>query len=287
MQVDLRKLRQRCKMTKPPGVQVKPGLWYTDNKADILAVAHLDCIPRTKHFGVVRIIPGNYYIVYNGQLDDRLGVYTILDLLPALGVKYDILLTTEEEKCNSTARLFQADKVYKWIFSFDRAGRDVALYQYLNDATVQAVKSVNMQAAHGSYSDVVELEHLECSAFNWGTGLVDGHYPTAHFSTRDYMSCVMSFLEFYNLYSAQRFAHEQQFWPAHENIIDLCDYCNQVSVLTEYDGFLICEDCEGHVRESWLDECAHCGNITTVEYLASHDAFLCAECAKQIIEWGV
>jgi hypothetical protein len=110
MQVNLRQLRKRCKMTKYPGDQISPGLWYTDNGSNILGVAHLDYVPQTTHFGSVRIVPGHYSIVYSGQLDDRLGVYTLLDLLPQCGLDFDILLTTDEERCMSTAQDFRTSR---------------------------------------------------------------------------------------------------------------------------------------------------------------------------------
>ena len=69
-------------------------LIYKQNKgAKILGVAHLDTVLTSNHFKVKK----NGRRVYNMQLDDRLGVYTMLDLLPQMGIEFDLLLTEGEE----------------------------------------------------------------------------------------------------------------------------------------------------------------------------------------------
>ena len=45
-------------------------------------------------------------MVHSGALDDRLGAYIILDLLPKLGINVDVLLTVGEEQGRSTANFF-------------------------------------------------------------------------------------------------------------------------------------------------------------------------------------
>ena len=283
MEIDLRALRSRCRMHNPPGLQIASGLWYTDNQADVLGIAHLDYVPQTKHFDSVRILPGNNRIIYSGQLDNRLGVYTLLDVLTKFGCTYDVLLTSDEERCNSTARFFDTSKVYRWIFSFDRAGAsDVALYQYQDDQTSKAVQSVGLRPAQGSYSDIVELGHLGCNGFNWCNGLVDGHSPTAHVSESVYLSCIYKFLHFWDLYSGTHFPHKptvQDLWL--DDVIDSCAWCGQYSASMEYiEGCWICPDC---ASGKWIDECEFCGRITTVEYQAMYDAWLCEPCVREIV----
>ena len=74
-------------------------LIYQDNGADILAVAHLD---------YVKFNPSPKYrknkILKTPQLDDRLGAHVILNVLPNLGVKTDILLCDSEEIGQSTCQ---------------------------------------------------------------------------------------------------------------------------------------------------------------------------------------
>ena len=291
MQINVSQLRKRCRMTKPPGVEIAPGLWYIDNGGDILGIAHLDYVPQTSHFQTVRISPGGERVIYSGQLDNRLGAYTLLDVLVNFGCAYDILLTTGEERCQSTARQFYTDKIYRWAFSFDRAGTyDVALYQYLDSQTAGAVGAVGLRAANGSYSDIVELEHLGCKCFNWCNGLQDGHSPYAHVRERDYISCVIRFLEFWELYSETHFPHYQtglswgktDYWGEMGNALDTCEWCGQYGAeLTRLDGCLVCPQCAN--TDNWLDECTFCGQVAVVEYSEPFDAWLCEPCAKLIL----
>ena len=299
MQIDARQLRKRCKMTKSPGKEIAPGLWYIDNGADILGVAHLDYVPQTTHFDYIRILPGNHKIIYSGQLDNRLGVYTLLDVLPLFGCAYDVLRTTDEEKCQSTAWQFVTEKQYKWAFSFDRAGtRDVALYQYLDTDSAQAVKQVGLIAAYGSYSDIVELDDLGCKCFNWCNGLQDGHSITAHVEENDYLQCVLRFADFWEMYSGTHFPHIKEEWETGKGKSgkgksgqkwqywgwddpNRCEWCGEYSeVLQEFAGDWICEECAS--IDQWLDECALCSKIGTVEYHRPYDCWLCEECAELI-----
>jgi len=278
MQVNLSQLRKRCKMTHPPGQQIAKGLWYTDNGCDILAVAHLDYVPQTKHFQIVHIRPGGR-IISSGQLDDRLGVYTILDLLPAYGLRYDVLLTTDEERCASTARLFSTEKKYKWVFSFDRAGdSDVALYQYQNKQTMDAIRAAGLHPTHGSYSDIVELDHLGCAGFNWCTGLEDGHSPMAHVSETDYLLSVCHFLKFWEANHEIHFPYEQEVNYSEGDFCDLCGQFARDLYLTD-DGILMCPNCN---EDPWESECDLCGKTQVTEYSPAHDAFLCELCFTEL-----
>ena len=46
------------------------------------------------------------HIQFAPQLDDRLGVYCLLGLLPKMGIQLDILLTTGEEHCQRPRGIF-------------------------------------------------------------------------------------------------------------------------------------------------------------------------------------
>src|SRR5687767_14937641 len=94
-------------------------LTYIDRGGSVLAVAHLDWVMRRKP------MLSKQGIIQCPQLDDRLGVWVILDVLPAIGVQVDVLLTDSEEVGASTAGYFIPKKDYNWVFSFDRAGMDV------------------------------------------------------------------------------------------------------------------------------------------------------------------
>ena len=46
-------------------------------------------------------------MVFAPQLDDRLGVWCLLNALPTMGVNLDVLLTTGEEICKSRRAIFK------------------------------------------------------------------------------------------------------------------------------------------------------------------------------------
>lgn len=179
---------------------------YKDNNAKVLAVAHLDSVQKSKHFRV-REKKG---IVYSPQLDDRAGVYTILDLLPSLGVETDILLTDLEEVGQSTAKRFQTTKEYNWIFSFDRREDDVVGYGFDDKEWREIVKAAGFRAASGSVSDIAYMEELGCKGFNFGVGYKDEHSVGASLSVKQLRKQVTKFVDFWKANKDTKFAHEKK-----------------------------------------------------------------------------
>lgn len=171
---------------------------FQDNGADILAVAHLDTVAAhsTRAARFVQTEAGP--VVFSRALDDRLGAYVILDMLPKLGIKTDILLTTGEEMGQSTAQHFVAPRTYNWIIEFDRGGTDVVLYQYQNAELSALVRESGASVGHGSFSDISYLDHLGVKALNWGVGYAGNyHGPRAHAYLNDTFDMVAKFCRFY------------------------------------------------------------------------------------------
>lgn len=158
-----------------------PGgpLVYRDNGANVLGVAHLDTVmaraPRFCKGGRVVVCP---------QLDDRLGAWALLKELPRLGVSVDILLTDGEESGNSTAQYFTPPKKYNWIFSFDRAGSDVVLYEYETPKRKALLRDYGFRVGWGSFSDICWLNHLGVTGFNFGIGYHNQHTPKCYAKLR-------------------------------------------------------------------------------------------------------
>jgi hypothetical protein len=182
-------------------------MFYQDNGASILAVAHLDSVQDCTHFHKIDIKGQDY--VLNASLDDRLGAYTILHLLPSLGLKYDILLTEGEEMGRSTAAHFipPAGKKYKWMFSFDRRLDDVVMYQYDSKFGRKKLKSADFKIGDGSFSDIAFLDHLNCMGFNIGVGYDNEHSAWAIMDVTMYLSQIKKFIKFYNLYKGLHFRY--------------------------------------------------------------------------------
>ena len=184
---------------------------FRDNGASVLAVAHLDTVVRpagrVPRFTTTKQGP----LVVSGALDDRLGAYVILDLLPALGITCDWLLTTGEESCASTAEYFEPAKDYDHIIEFDRKGTDVVMYQYEDEQSCLAVEAAGARMGHGSYSDIAYLEHLGAKAFNWGVGY-DGNYHSekGYAFLRDTFGMVAKYLRFSAQNAGQAMPHEPE-----------------------------------------------------------------------------
>lgn len=176
-------------------VETQDGpLIHIDRGSNVLAVAHLDWVaweddPWFSKKG---------RIINAGQLDDRLGVWTILDVLPALGINCDVLLTDSEEIGRSTATDFLPTKDYNWMFQFDRRGGDVVLYDYESESNVALLESYGFEVGAGSFSDICWLNHMGITGFNIGTGYQREHSKDSYADLRQLMTNVGKFRTFYN-----------------------------------------------------------------------------------------
>ena len=186
--------------------------FYKDNGSNILAVAHLDTVghadDRMTRFVVTE---GGGTVVFSRALDDRLGAYIILELLPKLGLKYDILLTVGEESGQSTAVAFEPpkEKHYDYMIEFDRGGTDVVMYQYDNVEVRDMVKAAGARVGDGSFSDISYLGHLGIKGFNWGVGYQDYHGPRAHAFLDDTFAMVSRYLTFAEQNEGVYMPHDQ------------------------------------------------------------------------------
>lgn len=180
---------------------------FLDRGADVLAVAHLDTVAGPFDRACTFADTAAGLVVHSRALDDRLGAYIILDMLPDLGVDVDVLLTTGEESGRSTAEFFDAPKDYNWIIEFDRGGTDVVLYQYEDEDTVALVESTGAVVNEGIFSDISYMEHLGVKAFNWGVGYQDYHGPRSHAYLDDTFKMLDYFLEFYEVMADEHLPH--------------------------------------------------------------------------------
>lgn len=167
----------------------------------ILAVAHLDTVawanPFERRAQFLETEGGT--VVYSRALDDRLGAYIILELLPKLGLNFDVLLTVGEENGRSTAAFFDpTDHDYNWMIEFDRGGSDVVMYQYEDSATADLVRDTGARVEEGIFSDISFLEQLGIKGFNWGVGYQDYHGPKAHAWLDDTFKMLAYFLRFHD-----------------------------------------------------------------------------------------
>jgi hypothetical protein len=188
-------------------------IYKPDEKAHILGVAHLDSVLDLTHFHKMEIRQDTY--VVNAQLDDRLGVYILLDMLPKMGIHFDLLLTEGEETGRSTAQYFESEKEYNWIFSFDRHGSDVVMYQYDCPELRKDLKKVNMKAGNGSFSDIAFLDQLGVRGINVGTGYEGEHSDLCYASMAVMQSQIAGFKRFYDRFQSKKYTYTESDMKLH------------------------------------------------------------------------
>lgn len=189
---------------------------FQDNGPDvkILAVGHTDYVKGYSNPPVITTpkisLDGTHVLAR--QLDDRLGVWIILHILPQLlqskgYASYDILLTDQEESGNSTGYFFNppGDKKYNWMFEFDRKGTDVVMYHYETDPLKKMLQKSGFKVGTGSFTDICMLDHLECVGFNFGCGYHGEHSEKCYADLRDTMQMINGFVDFYGQYNKVKF----------------------------------------------------------------------------------
>jgi len=235
---------------------------FKDNGSNILGVAHLDTVQKVNFFSPTEL---DKEAILCPKLDDRLGVYTLMDLLPSLGINIDILFTDNEEIGRTTAKDFISEKQYNWIIEFDRCGTGYVDYQFDFKEPQEFFES------HiGSFSDISKLEHLGCKGFNIGVGYVNEHSKTAYMYIDEYMQQMSRFVEFYNKYKDTFFEHSESNIVGYDRS-DIGEY---------YDMFdFYCHTCQMYLskdevitdKKSGLSYCTTCTN--EVEYDPYIDEF--------------
>lgn len=184
--------------------------FHKDNGSSVLAMAHLDTVMpahrREARFVNTEAGP----VIYSGALDDRLGAYIILDLLPKMGMNYDLLLTVGEESGGSTAQFFEPAKQYDWMIEFDRGGTDVVMYQYDDSEVRDMVRATGADVGNGIFSDICYLDHLNIKGFNWGVGYRDYHGPRSHAYLNDTIEMVAHYALFHEQNEGTYMPHDRR-----------------------------------------------------------------------------
>ena len=195
--------------------QTGKGFLYVDRGAKILGVAHMDTVadsPTKKALSTTKItkIGADDNYIESIRLDDRLGVFFLMDVLPYYGLKYDVLLTTDEEIGMSTAKNFTTTKKYNWIFELDRRDYGTAvLYNFDTKEIRNALNSLDYKIETGSFSDICDLDNLGCAGINFGTGYKYEH-TNACMTRTSWMNVVVNmFTDFFATYKNNKFAYEK------------------------------------------------------------------------------
>lgn len=256
--------------------------YYQDNGSDILAVAHLDSV---QYDGSCHVIDTNAgLLAVSGTLDDRLGAYVILELLPNLGITCDWLLTTDEEMGMSTADCFESEKQYNWIIQFDRGGTDVVMYQYETPELKKLVEDAGARVGMGSYSDICVLEDLGCPGFNWGVGYQDYHGERSHAWLEDTFRMVARFVNFYNANAATPLTHHSM-WSDDDEWVNYREMEDNVKDLTLAEALVFGGGRSGEEDDGRFPvaDCAHLVDLLNEDTYVKFDGgdvIICSACAS-------
>ena len=236
-------------------------IMFQDNNADILAVAHLDTVMHNPKYKVHKSDPANIQIANCPQLDDRLGAWVLLHLIPHMfpTLRYDILLTDSEEIGESTAQYFKTNKQYNWMFEFDRNGVDCVTYNY-NSRDWQTQMSTIAPVGRGSFSDISYLEHLGCCGVNLGVGYYGQHSNECFANLAETVFMALSFGDWaldnqhvqydHIAQPKSRYSGELFGEPAHKHYLPtLSQVCQICSADTDQD--MICYGCQQNAIDSY------------------------------------
>ncbi len=241
-------------------------LIHLDRGSSILGVAHLDTVGFTKPTWTTE------NRVSCMQLDDRLGAWVLMRLLPALGCpEFDILFTDSEESGQSTADTFKPDREYNWVFEFDRAGTGCVLYEYEDKETRALIEGCGWDVQAGAFSDICSLSHLKVKAFNFGTGYHSQHTTRCYAEIPETLASAERFVDFAKAYGGMAMPHTPQpktyfgfgSYGRHNSSGSYSRY-NDSSGLDAYDGHGdaftrgVKEDRVEEVRDLWQPWCSNC-----------------------------
>lgn len=289
-------------------VETKDGpLIYIDRGSPILGVAHLDTVangplPKPRWLNV----PDGFPVVNSIALDDRLGAWVLLDLLPSLGLTFDVILCDSEERGRSTAESFQPTRKYNWGFEFDRAGTDTVLYDYEDsEEWWNTLEDYGFLIGIGSFSDISCLTSLGCCFANFGVGYHHQHTSNCYADLCETHYMVSLFVDFFKENADNRFEFEKPvydrrawYWPPvpmaykkrgqlleTNNEQERCDKCG--AYLDFYGDCDRCDGVHGHAKCSWCENtldfsgvCTECGREHD---LREEEVIICPWCDG--IEW--
>jgi hypothetical protein len=192
-------------------------LIYQDNGADILAVGHIDTVDNHRSIQTEAGIEAHNKTMQlakfhqtGPQLDDRLGVWALLSVLPDF-MNYDILLTDNEEIGQSTASSFELPngKAYHWIFELDRRGDGCVLYQYGSKKWNKELIRAGFRIDRGSFSDIGYLDHLGVQAVNVGVGYDHEHTLACDWDINIMREQLKKLVNFYERNKDKRYAYNR------------------------------------------------------------------------------
>lgn len=195
-----------------------PLIWVKRGSS-VLGCAHMDFVNVQHRWAWDR----NRGRIFTPRLDDRAGVFMLLDVLPSLGVNLDFLLTDNEETGRSTAKRYcdwlkskggPAKVDYNWLAQFDRRGDDVVTYRYDgNKEWEPALKKAGFKVGYGSFSDIAALYDMEVCGVNIGVGYHNEHSTRCYGVIAEMLHNLRVFLGFYESQKGIKWPYTEDMRP--------------------------------------------------------------------------
>jgi len=165
-----------------------------DKPSKVLLVCHADVHHAGK--GTTPQIQGG--VLTSPALDDRAGLALALDILPAHGLKLDVLITDNEETGGSTASNIKESILarYNFIVELDRKGCDAVTYDLDNEQFLLDLEGSGFEIGMGTFSDICELETDRCCV-NLGIGYNNEHTKFCTLDVKELAKNMKNLLAFY------------------------------------------------------------------------------------------
>lgn len=271
---------------------------YVFNKrgAKILGVAHTDTLLNAKWAEMIKR-PDGEKIIFSPNLDDRVGVWLLLELSSVLS--FDMVFTTDEESGQSTLSDWTAnndESLYNWAFEFDRGYEDVALYDFSYDEEwANVVEKYFGKADMGAFTDICELTDI--CAMNIGKMYEKAHTWECYTRSSWIEKAVRKFLKFYKKQQGMKYKHTPVYYGGYgywryeddlylpsrhtrsrkTNIGEYCSHCGVTLLPQEtVNPLSLCENCAESQGMSLY--CLDCGDfLRTREEM---EAFTCYKCME-------
>lgn len=187
-------------------------LVHWKNGSSVLGVCHMDYV-EVPHKWKVDFHSGK---VFTPRLDDRLGLFILLDLLPSFDIHLDLLFTDNEEKGRSTAKHLELkEHQYNWVVEFDRRGDGTVLYQYDHcEPWKKLLKNSGFDVQFGSVSDISYLDLGVCG-MNVGVGYHHEHSKECYMQFSELKRNINLFLRFYEQQQATKHVFDKACIPSY------------------------------------------------------------------------
>lgn len=281
-------LEARCRQSVEQllGPRTREGRYkYIDNGSLILAVAHCDVVSGLPvWFAASRGQPDGD-VVFSPALDDRLGVYTILDLLPKLGIAVDVLLTDDEECAQSTAGIFVPGKKYNWGVEFDRRGEDAVCYRYVD---MEDPAARYFRVGRGTFSDISCLQ-AGCQCLNVGVGYVEEHTEACRCHLEVYFRQIARFLAMYRDLATTTMPYKYDNAPFRSPVrdFDFFDRCpdptRNSSDFRDFDSWA--DEVDRSLEEEYFDRAVQCGVCPYCDEGLT-ESLVCLGCGRSYVPRG-